>query len=336
MKYELEFKQFEPPQEARSLIEDRVARLERMSQSLPQEALYLRCAVEESPVHTLFRVSLKLVVPLNVLASRGEMHDLTAVIRNEFDEIERQLKAYKSALRREPSWKREEKLGAAPASESPDWFFDLVEPHRKKLAEIVATVLPFLEARGDLPAHELEIDDVVDRALSRAYDDFSKQRTRGDIRSRLVRFAFNGITREVKRAEADRKYLIHIEEDAAPLRPDEQVRQLGDEVLTFFSPEECLCAADVVPEVAVPAPKDRAGADAIRQCVRAAVSALPQDAQRAVTLRYIVGLQGAELAKSMRRTRGEVEELLETARVALRKQLVEAGCISRAGGPAAA
>src|SRR5260370_1422366 len=71
MKQELEFKGFDPTPGIRSLIERQIERLDRKSQSLPGDVLFLRCAVEEVPVRKLTRVTVVLVVPQNTLAAKG-------------------------------------------------------------------------------------------------------------------------------------------------------------------------------------------------------------------------------------------------------------------------
>jgi len=60
--------------------------------------------------------------------------------------------------------------------------------------------------------------------------------------------------------------------------------------------------------------------------VRAALRSLPWDERRTLTLRYILGLQGKELARSLGKPLGDMEHLIETARADLREKLVASGC----------
>jgi RNA polymerase sigma factor (sigma-70 family) len=112
----------------------------------------------------------------------------------------------------------------------------------------------------------------------------------GGIRSRLVRFALEEINAEVKHAQADRTRGVHVVEEK------------------------------------VPPPEEIAETEELRRCVRAALSGLPQDARRALTLNYIVGLRGKELAKSLRRPEGEIARLIEDARAFLRGRLIGSRC----------
>jgi RNA polymerase sigma factor (sigma-70 family) len=235
-------------------------------------------------------------------------------------------------------WKRVERrrqraeATAGAASEDPQWFFKLVEPHLAKLREIAGRVLNYVEARGDLPPNDLELDDVVDAALARAYDEFSKERAPEDIRSRLIRFALDEIKAEVKRAKTDRTRAVHLEERVPKTPPTEEVSTLGDEILDFYQPDEALKVEDIVPDLEIPRPDQIAETNELRQCVRAAVRGLPQDARRALTLRYIVGLHGRELAKSLGMREADVERLTDDARVSLRDRLVASGCTFKASG----
>jgi ribosome-associated translation inhibitor RaiA len=109
MKHQLEFKGFEPSDEIRRLIESRIAHLHRIASGLREDSLSLRCTVEGVSAHKLIRVSITLEVPQKTLAAKGEAHDPEAAIGGAFQEIEKQLEAYKSSIRGEHWWKRVER-----------------------------------------------------------------------------------------------------------------------------------------------------------------------------------------------------------------------------------
>ncbi len=339
MKHEFEFKHFEPTPAVRSLIDQRIARLDRQLQALAGKDLFVRCVVEQVPARTLFSVSITLAVPQKTLSAKEEMHDAEAAIRSAFAEIERQVEAYKAEIRGEHWWKRvqrrralaRQKAAAAPAAgdENPQWFFALVEPHLEKVHEVAGRVLRYVEARGDLPPHTVEPEEVVDAALVRAYDAFAKEHAPGDIRSRLVRYALDEIQAQVKRAQADRTRAVHLEEDIPETPPQEEVSTLGEEILYFYQPDEDLKMEDVVPDLEMLAPDKVAEIEEVRSCVRTALRQLPEAARQALTLRYIVGLKGRELARALGKSEAEAEELIANARASLRDALAAAGCAVR-------
>ena len=339
MKHEFEFKHFEPTPAVRSLIDQRIARLDRQLQALAGKDLFVRCVVEQVPARTLFSVSITLAVPQKTLGAKEEMHDAEAAIRSAFAEIERQVEAYKAEIRGEHWWKRvqrrralaRQKAAAAPAAddENPQWFFALVEPHLEKVREVAGRVLRYVEARGDLPPHTVEPEEVVDAALVRAYDAFAKEHAPGDIRSRLVRYALDEIQAQVKRAQTDRTRAVHLEEHIPETPPQEEVSTLGEEILYFYQPDEDLKMEDVVPDLEMPGPDQVAEIEELRSCVRTALRQLPEAARQALTLRYIVGLNGRELASGLGKSEAEAQELFENARASLRDSLTAAGCAVR-------
>lgn len=343
MKHQLEFKAFEPTDEIRRLIESRIAHLHRIARGLRGDSLFLRCAVEGVSAHNLLRVSITFEVPQKTLAAKEEAHDPEAAIRGAFQEIEKQLEAYKSSIRGEHWWKRVErrrdlerrKTGARRIGpvEDPQWFFPLVEPHMGALRNVAGRVLRFVEARGDLPQNALELDDVVDAALARAYDKFAREHVPENIRSRLIRFALDEIKAAVKRFKTEHERTVHIEEDIQETSQTEEVSTLGDEILDFYQPDEDLKVEDVVPDIDMPTPDEIAEAEKLRRCVRDTLSELPRDERRALTLRYIVGLRGNELANSLRKPEGEVRRMLESAQTRLRQKLVASGCTLKTSGP---
>ncbi len=343
MKHQIEFKGLASDSGIRSLIESRIAHLDRISRGLPGDPLFLRCVVEQVSAHKLFRVSITFEVPQKTLAAKEEAHDSEVAIRSAFQEIEKQLEAYKSAIRGEQWWKRVERrrelerrktgMRRIGGVDDPQWFFPLVEPHMGALRNVAGRVLRYVEARGDLPQNALELDDVVDAALARAYDKFAKERVPENIRSRLIRFALDEIKAAVKRFKTERERTVHIEEEIPETSPAEEVSTLGDEILDFYQPDEDLKVEDVVPDIEAPTPDEIAETEELRRCVRDTLRELPRDERRALTLRYIVGLRGNELANSLRKPEEEVRRLLDGAQTHLRQKLVASGCILKTSGP---
>jgi len=243
------------------VIERGIARLDRKLRGFSPDPLLLRCVVEEVGAHKRVRVTMNLAVPRSVITGTEETYDVEAAIRGALQQIDRQLEAYKSTLRGEHWWKRvERRLETAGAPQpvlaenrayatNAQWFFALAEPHMEAVRDLAGKVLRFVEARGDLPAHDLEVDDVIDAALTRAHEEFSKEVAVGDVRSRLMRFALDEIKAEVKRVQTDRRDFAPIEEDIPETPFPEDVLTLGDEILNFYEPEEDQHVEDILPRI---------------------------------------------------------------------------------------
>ena len=112
MKHNVEFKNLEPDQSTRALIDSLIKKLERKAKRFPLDEVFLRVMVEENPVRTLYRISLTMEIPgeapatQKTLPAKAERHDLTEALRDAFAEIDQQLEAYKASLRGEQWWKR--------------------------------------------------------------------------------------------------------------------------------------------------------------------------------------------------------------------------------------
>ena len=106
MRHKIEFRHFEPDERVRKLVDELIARLEKLIKDFDQETVFLRAVIEANPVRTLYHVSITLDLPGIILAAKAEHHDIIATLRDAFDEIERQVKKFKADLRGEQYWKR--------------------------------------------------------------------------------------------------------------------------------------------------------------------------------------------------------------------------------------
>jgi RNA polymerase sigma factor (sigma-70 family) len=340
MQHAVEFKNFEPSPAIKKRIEALVARIGKKVKSLAPDAVFLRCAVEQVPVHKLFRVSITLDVPQKTLAAKEETHDANAAISAAFEEIERQFDAYRE-LRGEQWWKqhhtrealRRLKIGGGESgNQDREWFFALVNPHLDKLNEIVRHVLGIMEARGDLPGGSLDPEDIIGAALVRAYDVFSKDLAQGDIRSKLVRFALKEIDAEVRSMKRECERGISVERGVPETPPQEEVTTLGENLLYFYQPDEALKVEDVIPDLQTPSPEEEVERKELQDCVRRALGAMPREWQQALVLRYVLDLRSSELARALGKPNAEVERMLDAARGQLRATLSESGCTLRGPG----
>jgi len=208
-----------------------------------------------------------------------------------------------------------------------------VEPLSGVLRNVTDRVLRHVKARCDLPRNALEDDDVGVAALACDYEMVATGHVGEMIRGRPICFALDEIKAAVKRFKTERERTVHIEEDIPETSPTEEVSTLGDEILDFYQPDEDLKVEDVVPDIDMPMPDEIAEIEELRRCVRDTLRELPRDERRALTLRYIVGLRGNELARSLRKPEEEVRRLLDGARTHLRQKLVASGCTLKTTSP---
>ncbi len=263
MKHNIEFKGFESDQRIRQLIEELVTRIDKTTTRLPKDAVFLRVVVEKS-AHHVYHVSLTLEVPKKTLAAKGETHDLEAGIRSTFAEIERQIEAYKATLRHEHLWKRrarrksihESKIQSGPAEQAEgETFFSVVGPYLNDLSQFVSHELEYAELGGDLAPGELTVQDVVDGTLLRAHEQFAEDPARGDIRTWLIKVGIEQIEAEIQRVRSEHAGTVHLEERIGDLPPNEEVVDLGEEMMYFYQPDQALRVEDILPDLETPTPE---------------------------------------------------------------------------------
>src|SRR4029077_11579593 len=110
MKHNVEFKNFQADKRIRKLIDNLLKKLEKLAKRFPPDEVFLRLMIEENPVRKLYHVSLVLEIPgkspatKKTLATKEDRHDLLEALRDAYDEIERQLEAYKATVTGEYVW----------------------------------------------------------------------------------------------------------------------------------------------------------------------------------------------------------------------------------------
>jgi ribosomal subunit interface protein len=88
------------------LVEESIARLDRLVPNFPSDAVFLQVFVEKKAARTLYRASLTLHVPGRTLATQEERHEAMEAIREAFAEIERKLTKHKERLTHSETYKR--------------------------------------------------------------------------------------------------------------------------------------------------------------------------------------------------------------------------------------
>ncbi len=105
MRYLIEIKDVSQKEDLGTLVGQLSAKLEKKLKSIPAGTLFLR-VLKEKVTRDMWRASVKLDVPGRVLTAREENRDAHTATRAAFAELDRQVDAYKSAVRGEAAWKR--------------------------------------------------------------------------------------------------------------------------------------------------------------------------------------------------------------------------------------
>ena len=206
-------------------------------------------------------------------------------------------------------------------------FFSQASSHLGPLYDHVRHQIAYFESTGDLVAGEVNVEDVVDTVLLRAFREFSKGAAGREIGSWLIELADQQLGREVRRSKAERRTHVHIEKDIPEVPPVEEVKTLGEEIFEYYQPDEDLKLEDIFPDMDVSSPEDFVAAkEELLRCINAALAGMPHEWRRALRLRHTEGLSSEELSEALDKDEPEIEQILEYAREHLRQSLIESGC----------
>jgi ribosomal subunit interface protein len=323
MRHNEEFKSFEPDEQVKELIQRRIKKLEAKIQAFPPDSALLRVFIEANSARTLYHVTLMMGVPGKTITAKEEDHDAGASIKTAFDELERQIQKHKDTLRHERLWKRIRKrdelrrMKAVAGKEEEtkrNTFFQLVTPHLEWLDHFINHLIRYSEAMGGLVRSELNPEEVVDEAVITAYREFLKNPSIGDVRSWLTRITVDRLDEEIN-------------QDVPGIPPQEELWQLGEEIFSFYQPDEDLKAEDVIPDATVSTPEEELAAREIRECISDALRAIPDDWRRILLMRYTNDEAIPKIARSVRKPEREVRRILSFSTKYVRQRLIESGCI---------
>ena len=115
MQHSLTFKHVTVKPYLTQLVEELLAHLEEHAAMFADDAAFIHIVIEQNKARTLFKVGLHCEVPRSTLAVHEEGHDAVAVLREAFDELERQMGRYKDKRRRVHLRKRDAKRKDATA-----------------------------------------------------------------------------------------------------------------------------------------------------------------------------------------------------------------------------
>jgi RNA polymerase sigma factor (sigma-70 family) len=336
MNHNKEFKSFEPDERIQHLIENRIRKLETKLQAFRADSTYLKIFIERNAARKLYRVTLTMDVPGKTIAAKDDAHDPALAIKAAFDEVESQAQKHKEALRHERLWKRiakRDELRRTKAAMGKEWktkqetFFPLVNPHLEWLDHFIDHLIRYSEAMGELAHGDLKSVEVVDEALIRAYREFLKNVSLGDVRSWLTRLAVDRLHAEINRLSLLRHQApVHIEEDIPETPPREEVWQLGEEILYFYQPDEDLKVEDVIADPGAASPEEELVARELQECVGDALREVPDDWRRILLMHYSDDEPVAKIAESLGKTESEVRRVLSYSTRYVREKLIESGC----------
>jgi RNA polymerase sigma factor (sigma-70 family) len=331
MERNLEYKNLEPDEKIRKLVDQLTSKLENNARTIAPDLSYLRLFVELIPAHKLYRISITVDLAGKTLVAKHEQRDLKAALRSGFDEIERQLKKYKEGLRRE-HWKRParreqfhriEAQAASTEDSKRETFFSLITPHLNRLNHFVHHVIAYAEATGDLQAGDITSQDVVDGTVIRAYSKFLNDKSIPDVKGWLIRHAMDQLETEVARLKKEHAGTASIEEGVPDVPPTEEVSTLGDQIFAFSQPDQALKLEDKIPDNNYVNAEEEVETEEDREVIRKALVEMPRQWRRVLVLHDLEKRSKKEIAKEIGGSESEVDRIVRSAREYLHQRLDE-------------
>jgi RNA polymerase sigma factor (sigma-70 family) len=327
----VEYKDFEPDQKIKKLVDQLTSKLEKNSRTFSADLLYLRLFAALIPAHKLYRISITLDLRGKTLIAKHEQHDLKAALRSSYDEIERQLKKYKEGLRGE-HWKRRprreqfhriEARAASTQDSKREALFSLITPHLNRLNHFVHHVIAYAEAMGDLQTGDLTSQDVVDGTLIRASGEFLRGKSIPDVKGWLVRRALDELEVEVDRLKKEHAGTASIDEDVPEIPPAEEVSASGDEIFDLYQPDQASRPEDLVPDIEAVNLEEEVETEEVQDVVRKALVEMPRRWRRVLVLHDLEKRSEKEIAKDIGMPESEVKRIVRSARAYLHQRLDE-------------
>jgi len=306
--------------------------LERHLSHMQPDMVQLFAIVEKNRHHhDLYRVALRLHVPRTVLVAREDGHDLEVILREAFEELERQVERYLARLRRDDAWRRKERraelrrLKAGLAEEGAPavaGFTDLVQSELGMLEQFVRRELTYLQALGDLPPDYPTVEDIVDETLLRALRRRDQRDSEQPVALWLRQIATEVIDEAVDTARANRPELLSLE--GRP--PRDALAELSEaERLDYWQPDEVLHIEDLVPSPESESPEEQVAQQQLLARIYRRLAGLPTAWRRALMLHRVDGLPVEQVAAVLGTDPATVQGWLAQADAWLRATLRQDG-----------
>ncbi len=272
-----------------------------------------------------YRLALSLRMPGKSLIVERTGHNLVTLVNEAKQALLEQIKHQAAVVRKEhlrskrmqQSQAVKEAVGA-PSLWSQEEGVDDEEMRERFIARLglvlqdlyshVRRLILSAQLAGDLPVNHLRPGEVVDDVLVRAYDLFLSQPEGEFSHATLYRLSDEIVRDEINNYKEGKEKGISLEEKVDPEDDPWEVSDLGEEVLTFYQPEEVLVYADVMPDGHLPDPaKALDEKEQMREIFRA-LSKERSEARSAFFLHRIEGFETYEIAWMQDRSEEEVEE----------------------------
>jgi len=324
-----------------ALLKELREALERLLSAFDQEAVHLHVALQKHGRRDLYRVALELKLPRKTLVAEEENEDPYSVLRKAFSELERLVKKYKSLLKNEPLWKRKTRraqLHAAlkegrPAEDEQQRrqsYMALLRPHLDELYNFARREIAYLHATGELTADDIGPQELVDAALVRGYEQYTRRPSQLEIEHWMYQLMLEILTEEIARIRAEHDLALSTEE-APPPEPEETMDMRDAETFAFSHPEESIRLEDLIPKPDSVPPDEQAEQEELRLNVHRVLASLPRLWRQVLVLSDMQGLKADAVTEILGIDEERPSQIHACASELIRERLVELGLAESRG-----
>lgn len=313
--------------DVQKVIDRKVEKLEKRLKRYHPETSHLRIHISKNEKKDLYECLLELRVLNKLLAVKKSSRDLVGAFDEAYEALIKEFERYRlkinKSLRSKKAAARKIVIEALP-EQLEDWkalFEEALRQKIKSLYRIARHELLYHQLMGTLEPGEVIPADVVDEAIIRVYERFSREKSQRDIEHELVREVIN-VAREFARdVERTRSHRVSIDVSAEVLPEPEEVSTLGEEILYFYEPDEALKLEDLIEDPTALTPEQVVESEELQHLLYQHLSELPEDQRTAFTLVNMEGYEPEEAGLVLQKSVAEVQKLVEKAEEALSQKL---------------
>jgi RNA polymerase sigma factor (sigma-70 family) len=334
---------FRPHEQLQDRLREKIAKLERHLQRFPPDAVHLLIGLEKHPRRQLFTAALTLRVPSNVLRSEKQAADPVPALDHAVKALLREIADFKSALRREPVWKRKERRaalraakiqrfsplpmadGAGPQNKT-DVIRALIEQSHSRLLRYVRRHIWHEVALGKVRPGAIDARDVVDEVACRVLADPDEKPADLGFLLWFYRLARQELARRCQALQVQARETVSLEEPRALPKDAEaaagyEPEQSLDIVEHILEPPVVQGRELISDSRAIPPDEALAQSELLEQMQKTANS-WPTPERDLFELHFVEGFEPEEIGMVLGLSTRQANELLDNIRGRLREALL--------------
>ena len=303
------------------LVGEQAEKLEKKLGTLDRHDPSIKATFEKHGEKALYRFGAHMHLLRKIITADETGENPEAVVKEVFDELERQALRYKRRLKHEHEWKRKSRrkpleiraltraVEVEPETSPPETtprppvnWFDEISPHLDGLYDFAAKEIAYLHATDELLPDDIRPDELVDAVLVAAFEKQAGKPEDLDTPAWLHQLALDLLDEEAARSRRRR--------NTVSLESEIEDEDIDTEIYEFYQPDEILRLEDMI---GTPEGIPDEEAEEIEEAALEALANLPKPWRRSAMLHHGVGFPEETVATILRTEKVRIGEMLESA-----------------------